>query len=574
MRALLFAALLLPALGAQAQERVLQFHSQILVKPGDELVVNERIEIQAEGKQIRRGILRDFPTAYLDRYGTHVKVPFDVLSVSLDGGSVDWRTEPMENGVRIRIGNPNVRLARGRHVYEILYRTGRQIGFFEQHDELYWNVNGNGWTFPFDAISAEVELPARVAASQLRLEAYTGYFGARGRHYEAAATENGATFRATRALAAGEGLTIVVGFPKGLVAEPTTAQRVQRWLGDNRGAVAGLTGFFVMSAFLWFGWSLVGRDPREGPRFPRYEPPPGVGPAGVRFVDRMQFDPRCMVAALLGLGQRGFLKIRQHGGSYEIERTGSEPAEWLPGERALRGMLPAPGATLRLGVEHDPSVQAAVAGFQRELNITVGGKNFSTNRAWVVIALLIAALTVWIMFGLDAGLLVIAVAGAAMLAVLVLFWKWLPAYSIQGRKLQDHVEGLKQYLSIAEKDELARIKAPPQTREEFARLLPYAVALDVENAWAGRFASLIGAAAVAQAAADYYSRSDTDSGDRFGGSSFGDSIAGMGSAISAASTPPGSSSGFSDSGGSSGSSGGGGGGSSGGGGGGGGGSGW
>lgn len=123
---------------------------------------------------------------------------------------------------------------------------------------------------------------------------------------------------------------------------------------------------------------------------------------------------------------------------------------------------------------------------------------------------------------------------------------------------------MRQYLSVAEAEDLKRMKAPPQTPQEFARHLPYAVALGVEAAWAQRFATLLGASAIAAAVTDYYSSDRGADGVRdLGGTS--DSL---GSAISSAATPPGSSSGFSDSGGSSDS------GSSGGGGGGGGGSGW
>jgi uncharacterized membrane protein len=148
-----------------------------------------------------------------------------------------------------------------------------------------------------------------------------------------------------------------------------------------------------------------------------------------------------------------------------------------------------------------------------------------------------------------------------MAAMLAVFYRLLPAYSLEGRKLQDGVEGLRQYLGVAEKEDLARMKVPPQTAEEFARFLPYAVALDVEKTWAERFAAVLGSAAVAAAVQDYY---EASSGfDSFEG--FSSSLSSMGSTISAASTAPGSESGFS---------GGGGGGSSGGGGGGGGGSGW
>jgi len=167
-------------------------------------------------------------------------------------------------------------------------------------------------------------------------------------------------------------------------------------------------------------------------------------------------------------------------------------------------------------------------------------------------------------FGASTGQFFTAI--GAMVAILFLFKQWLPAYSVEGRKLEDAIVGLRQYLSIAEADELKRYKAPPQTAEEFAKFLPYAVALDVEKTWADRFAVTLGAAAVSAAVSSYYS-SDRGGGlfDRDGIHGFTSSLSGLGDTVSSAATAPGSSSGSSS---------GGGGGSSGGGGGGGGGSGW
>ena len=67
-----------------------------------------------------------------------------------------WRTEPFGNGVRVYLGSANVMLPHGEHTYELVYRTDRQMGFFADHDELYWNVTGNGWDFPIDRATARV----------------------------------------------------------------------------------------------------------------------------------------------------------------------------------------------------------------------------------------------------------------------------------------------------------------------------------------------------------------------------------------------------------------------------------
>ncbi|MEJ2176009.1 MAG: DUF2207 domain-containing protein [bacterium] len=510
-RVLVLVALLGWSLWASAAERVLEFHSDIEIHADGTLAVRERIKVQAEGRAIKRGIFRDFPTDYRDRRGALVRVPFEVIEVTRDGRPEPHVTLQQRNGVRVRIGSADVFLERGVYTYEIAYRTGRQLGFFGDHDELYWNVNGNGWVFPMDRVSAEVRLPRAVPAGELKVEAYTGRRGARGRDFGAEAFDGGARFETSRVLARYEGLTIVVEFPKGVVIEPTWRQRTAWWLADNRGAAAGFAGFILLLVFLYWRWTLVGRDPRAGPRFPRYEPPPGLGPGGVRYIDRMGTDDQGFAAALLGLAQRGVLFIRHHdrGESFEIERRARE-ADWLPGEADLvRKLLPSGSDSIAIGAKHDRTVQAARDGFNDALKSAFGARYFSRNSGSLVLGIV-----------LD--------------------------------------------LSVAEADDLARMKAPPQTAEEFARLLPYALALEVEKTWADRFSRILGSAAVAAAVSGYYVNG---LGGAQGSSAFRltSSLGHLGSTISSASTPPGSSSGGS---------GGGGGGSSGGGGGGGGGGGW
>ena len=113
-------------------------------------------------------------------------------------------------------------------------------------------------------------------------------------------------------------------FPKGIVAAAVRwRSKFDRWLDDNRGEAFGAAGLLVFLAFLYWRWAAVGRDPRAGPLFPRYEAPTGIGPAGVRYLDKMECDDRCFASALLGVGQRGYLKISARGGSWEIERTGA-----------------------------------------------------------------------------------------------------------------------------------------------------------------------------------------------------------------------------------------------------------
>jgi uncharacterized membrane protein len=141
------------------------------------------------------------------------------------------------------------------------------------------------------------------------------------------------------------------------------------------------------------------------------------------------------------------------------------------------------------------------------------------------------------------------------------FARLIRAPTREGRALLDEIEGLKLYMSVAERQELASMRSPdepPLDAKRYEAMLPFAVALGVEDAWTKKFTVAAGAAAAAEAAnniAWYSGRGPISNLGDFS-SAIGSSLS---STISSASTPPGSSSG-SGGGGSSGGGGGGGGG--------------
>lgn len=548
---------------AAPQEKIVRFESEIRIERNGALTVTEKLRVLALGQQIKRGLLRDFPTEYIDKYGQTVRVPFEVLSVTRDGATEKWRTEKLQNGVRIRIGQAEVMLPRGEHDYVITYRTARQIGFFAEHDELYWNVTGNGWTLPIETVQADIFLPAAVPAHQMSAELYTGAFGAKERDGGSEFYANGARFFSTRAFSPGEGLTVVLGFPKGLVEAPGRLAKLRAWLQDNLGLCTGAAGVLLVWLGLFLRWNSVGRDPKKGPLFPRYEAPEGLGPAALRYLHKMTYDDRCFGAALLGLGQRGALHLSEASGDFHLQATGKTPQPYYPGEKALLTDFLG-GGSITLTRDYNPLVKQAREALAQALKNYCGTRFFARHRGTTVFFGLVSFAVLVAMMWLETPPLAIGIVFVLLLAGVLISRYVMPAYTPEGRRLKDEIEGLKQYLSVAEGDDLARLKKPPATPEEFARFLPYAFALNVEKNWADRFVALLGAAAVAQATA-YYLNDHFNS--EQGISSMTNAFDGLSDTVSAASTAPGSSSGSSSDSGS-------GGGSSGGGGGGGGGSGW
>ncbi len=183
----------------------------------------------------------------------------------------------IDNGKRIRIGSAEVFLNNGPHVYEISYRTTRQLGYFEDYDELYWNVTGNSWTFPIERAEAVIQLPPGATIKQHA--EYTGRQGASGHDAEVIEAA-GDRYQAhtTRTLAPGEGFTVAVGWPKGFVAAPTWIDKAEDAIKDNLGLFAILGGVLLSLLYYLFAWFRVGRDPPKGTIIPLFAPPTGLGP--------------------------------------------------------------------------------------------------------------------------------------------------------------------------------------------------------------------------------------------------------------------------------------------------------
>ena len=318
--------LLLINLSVFGREKILSFNSDITVNTDASMLVRETISVVTEGVEIKRGIYRDFPSKYRDTYGNDYNVDFSVVEILRDGKPDDYRIEDISNGIRVYIGNKNYFLKYGVHTYTIIYKTNRQIGFFDDHDELYWNVTGNGWAFNIDKASAVVHLPPNISSNEIKCFAFTGSSGSRERDYLSSKDISTANFNTTRILGAQEGLTIVVEWPKGFVTEPTAEMKFGFFINDNLNVLLGIIGFFIVLIYYILIWKKVGKDPEKGTIIPQYVPPDNFSPAAMRYIKRMGYDNKAFAASVINMAVKGYLSIKEDDGKFILirEKAGME----------------------------------------------------------------------------------------------------------------------------------------------------------------------------------------------------------------------------------------------------------
>jgi len=560
-RLILATALLLP-LSMLADERILEYRSDIHVHENGQLTVTESIRVQAEGQNIRRGIYRDFPTRYRDRLGNYIKVDFIPLSVQRNGNPEAWHSKEMSNGVRVYAGSEHRTVDPGVHEYELVFTTNRQLGFFDDHDELYFNAIGNGWVFPIDKAVVTVTLPFDVPADQLDLSIYLGQYGSQETSATTEVISPGKVrFETKRPLQPREGITVVLTWPKGLIAEPGLEQRIHWFLGDNAAAIVLLLGLLAPLGWYLWAWNKVGRDPGKGVIIPRFEPPQNLSPAACRYIKDMSFDPNAYTAAIISLAVKGQLVIEEEDKDFALKRVPSAAkASLTPGEQAvLNSLLPHRSSSIEMDNENHVEFQAAKKKLHKELKKEYLGRLFHLNGIYLAPPILMSVAAAVIAAFFDGGppvwisYLVLTMAMHGLFAILM------RAPTPAGRLVMDEIDGFKMYLDTAEQDRLDRMRSPALTPEAFEAFLPYAYALGVENNWCQRFAREMPEEVQQKSGYHpgwYSGRFHGINALNHLGDDFGSSFS---SAISSASTAPGSSSG-SGGGGSSGGGGGGGGG--------------
>jgi uncharacterized membrane protein YgcG len=374
--------------------QILHFDSLIQVQSDSSMTVTETITYETEVR--RHGIVRNFPTTYHDAHGNTIRVGFKVLEVQRDGKPEPYHLKSATNGERVFIGKPNRYLAPGVYTYTIKYRTDRQLGFFKDHDELYWNVTGNAWEFPILAAEARVELPP--GGQVLKYAAYTGRQGEKGRDFQAQAGENDVRFKTTGALYPGQGLTVVVAWPKGVVQAPAGLAKSGYWLRDNLSSTAGLLGLVLILGYYLVIWSRVGRDPAPGTIIPLYTPPQDFSPAAVRYLMQEGFDNKVMAAAVVDMAVKGYLTIEEKeegisflkSTTYTLRKKRDSYDDLAAEEIRAAAQLFSTGDALELKSENHTAIKAALDTVKETLRVKLEKHYFVTNLNYFIAGIVLS----------------------------------------------------------------------------------------------------------------------------------------------------------------------------------------
>ncbi len=386
-------------------ERIDNYTSNIVISKDGTITVTETIAVTTPNNAtIRRGIFRDYPLNYMDGWLRSNRY-LNVLQVLRDGQPEDYHTESLSNGIRYYFGKSDVFLDPGSYTYTFKYKIDRMLGFFEDHDELYYNITGNGWDYPIYNTKAEIELPTGITTDQITVDFYTGAQGEKGQAATKSIATKGdhqvVTVTTTETLQSGEGLTVAVAWPKAIVPEPSAVEETFWILLDNFPIFLGLFIFPLIVIYSFVLWFLKGRDPRQGTIIPLFNPPDNISPGAMRYIDKMGIDDKGITAAVINLAIKKRLTISEdksgifNATEYSLIKRSNDytnlPAEELAYFERLFSQSKPIDEKVKLSSTHYTKFQSAKSNFQNSLEASYKGSHIQNSGWWLLPAYLIVS---------------------------------------------------------------------------------------------------------------------------------------------------------------------------------------
>jgi uncharacterized membrane protein YgcG len=560
-----------------------------------------------------RGIIRAIPNDY-----DGVPLNTTVESVTdAQGSPVPYESATSGGFTELALGTDD--FVRGTQTYTISYTQENVVRAFADtnDDELYWDTNGTGFDQPFATVAARVHVAPEIAPFLTGNTAcYTGEQGESGEceitqeadpdapapaaeapapGAEAPAAESpdatpgadvpeaaptaGQMFTAVATdLAAGENLTVAIGFTAGtFVQVPADAQSGSGFgEPDLSGVPLGLLGLggVGVAAVLAVAFLRVREPKGRGTIIPQYSVP-----AGLNLLEAADLIGRTRAgvpAQIVSFAVRGNVRILDYpvtadGGDFTLQLLHTEGVD--DQERAvLATLFPglATGAVCELGVA-DSTLAAGLAAATKDAtrrNIARGWRarpRLTRARTWLVAGLIAVLVSVVAVLAIGRPPIVwwfpLILVGMTALIVALIAGIRPMLLSAAGVDQRDYLTGMKVYLDLAEADRFRMLQSPegalrvtvprtvPGQNEPAAsavvaepgaetvelvklyeKLLPFAVLWGVEKEWAAELAV-------------YYEREAVQPGwlvsqNSFSGAQLGFMIGGMVNSVHTSQTPP------------------------------------
>lgn len=480
-----------------------RFHSDIALQNSGEVRIVETIEVDFNTLN-KHGIYRDIPYEYT-REGKTTYTEIKVQGIVQDKSRAKYQVSRQNGYIRMKIGDADKTIS-GKHIYTLTYTAKGVLRGFADHDELYWNVTGNYWPVPITKADATVTLD-RPGLRQIAC--YEGFVGSPTTCTGTQTSSQLAQFTSTRPLPASEGMTIAVGYEKGLFPLLTVERPKSLWEQfiewPSLTTLLAVLGAGVVTVFYrwhkygrdyWFGQNIFGKKNEQGVLKPigghetitvEFTSPEKLRPAEIGVLMDERADTTDVVATIIDLATRGYITITEVPKKwlfgqvdYELKKLTKEQSGLVSYEKTLLRNLFKTGDQVKLS-DLKQTFYDELQEVKKELYQEVVSKKLFPSdpekvRSNNIIIGLVLVIAGGVLFGWSMSAEIVLLADIALGVVFsgILFFimsGFMPRRTAYGRELYRRIKGYRLFISTAEKHRQKFF----EKRNMFNEVLPYAI---------------------------------------------------------------------------------------------------
>jgi uncharacterized membrane protein len=300
------------------------FDSQITINKDTSISIVETIDYETTIS--KHGIYRYIPIRYnRDNVSYTAKVK-NIKIQDEKGRAISYSKITSGGNVELKIGDADITFV-GKKTYVISYDVENALQEFEDHDELYWDITGEGWQIPIYQSQATIKSNV---AEIVDVVCYSGPFGDNDGLCTSEFSDTQANFIYDKQINYGDNMTVAIAFNSdNLIAFPTETEKMIKKFLDNMLLLIPLLPFVGMF-LLWFykgrDWMFISKNvfltdenqpKKRRPIFFQhrtpfvYEPLKNLTPGEAGLVIDEKVDNQDVVAEIIDLARKKYLKIEQ-----------------------------------------------------------------------------------------------------------------------------------------------------------------------------------------------------------------------------------------------------------------------
>ena len=465
--------------------------------------------------RVREEIVAVFPN-YDQNRGIERAIPttFDGRRV-FDGKIEVWRNGSEESiadtesgdGVKVfRIGKSDV-YVQGEQKYTIEYTLTDVIKDSGDYQELYWDVNGTGWTQRFENVSATITFDDSVKNDfSNEIVCFAGGEGSTKNCSSKNIEDNILTF-SEQNLSSYQTLTFAVKFKQGSFS-PYEKSSFANFL--DIGFLASTLAILGFAIYLLYRVVKDGRSEKTNkPIVPQYLPPKNINVLGA---SKLLFASQAkMSAIILELAANGYIEIHENEvkgflgkkKEYTLKLINRDAKDSL--HRAILDSLfkgkseyIIKNNDTKTGQELYSDINTYLTNFEKRVFYKSNKKFEKLNAisfALCIIGLIIGSMAIGgLMENLGSDLYFLPVVSLIVLLIINIIALGISPLSLKGSEMKEYLLGLKMYMKMAEADRLKYLQSVEGAEriisneggakvKLYEKLMPYASIFGIEKSW-------------------------------------------------------------------------------------------